>query len=284
MHPQSHPHLRCRASRHGSPARLTAPGFVVLAAVALAALPSCGGTVGEAAADLLLPPQQEAELGRQLQAEVASQYRFHPNQEVQAYVAELGQRVVAASGPVHEAIQIEFTVIDDDEQVNAFAIPGGGIYVFSGLLLAAEDEAEVVGVLGHEVAHVTERHVAERLATAYGLELLASVALGDNPGTVAQLLASLAGTGVILRFSREQEREADAVGVGAMVRAGYDPYGMVRFFERLQGGGPRVFAFLQSHPAPEERIENIRRLIREHGSVPEERNEQGYTAFKDSLL
>ena len=129
-------------------------------------------------------------------------------------------------------ININFHVVDDPNTVNAFAIPGGDIYIYSGLLLQADTESEVVGVLGHEVAHVTERHIAERLVQTYGIQTLASVALGNNPGMLTQMLAGVAAQGYVLKYGRDQESEADRTGLKYTIDAGYDPQGMVTFFQQ----------------------------------------------------
>src|SRR5690606_20571391 len=153
---------------------------------------------------------------------------------------------------VPEGIDIAFKVVRDDQQINAFAIPGGNIYVYTGLLRAVDSEAELLAVLSHEVAHVTERHIAEQLAAQYGLETLAAVALGRDAGVLGQLVGAVAGQGFLLTYSRDHEQEADAVGLGYETRAGWDPNGYVTFFEELaelEGSGGWVPSFLQTHPA-----------------------------------
>lgn len=242
----------------------------------------------ETGANLLLPPEQETELGKQLSAELEKEVKLHPSPEVQAYIQELGNEIVRAAGPsVPEGITFTFKVIDDPDTVNAFAMPGGYIYFYSGLLLKAENTSEVIGVMGHEVAHVTERHVAERLVKAYGLQALANMALGKNPGQVKQLVAGLLAQGYLLKYGREQESESDKVGLAYVLRDNkYDPIGMATFFQKLDEGGASVPTIVSSHPDPGERAKRIRELLAAQTNVPEnlgtERHQGLYPQFKMS--
>lgn len=219
----------------------------------------CGGPANEAAADVLIPIEEENRLGQQMRAELEKELTIHSNAELQSYVKGLGQKAARGAGnQTPKGIKYDFIVVDDDKTVNAFAIPGGSIYVYTGLLKKASSEAEVMGVLGHEVAHVTNRHVAQRLVAIYGVSALAGIALGENPSTLAQIVANVAANGFLLKYSRDAEREADRYGVAFSARAGYDPNGFISFFKKMEGGGP---AFLASHPAPAERVENTRKVI-----------------------
>lgn len=246
---------------------------------------SCGGfanTVQDFAADQLIPIEQENALGAQLAAQLEAELQMHPSAEVQAYVSDLGNQVVAVATDRDPGITFRFQVVDDDSTVNAFAIPGGYIYVYTGLLLAAESEAEVMAVLSHEVSHVTQRHVAERLVTTYGLETVIGLALGQDPGMISQLVGQVAGTGVLLRHSRSAETEADEVGFGYQVAAGFDPNGFVDFFSKLTGG-PRQPEFLSSHPNPENRIETIQAMIARRDDWPDKTNIEQFQAIQQQL-
>lgn len=239
------------------------------------------GKATETAANVLLPPREEVKLGRTLADDVSKELTFHPNNEVQNYIRGLGDKI-AAKADTPDPIRYTFRVVDDDDQVNAFAMPGGYIYIYSGLMKAADNEAELAAVVAHEVAHVSERHVAERLVAAYGLQAISSAALGEDPGLVKQLVASVAAQGFLLKYSRDHEREADAVGFKYLVRAGYDPSGFVSFFEKL-AGGPRLPQFMSSHPAPENRMEAARERIRRLDDVPQTTNAEEYAAIKKKL-
>ncbi|MFZ9889061.1 MAG: M48 family metalloprotease [Myxococcota bacterium] len=258
--------------------------LVSVATVGCAQLSGVFGAAGDIATDVLLPVSQENALGKKLVKEVEKDLALHPSSAVQSYVKEVGGRITKAAKDIPAGIRFTFKVVDDDDSVNAFAMPGGYIYVYSGLLRAAEDEAELAAVLGHEVAHVTQRHVARRLIAAHGLEAVTAVALGENPGLLGQLAASVVNGGLLLTYGRDQEREADAVGVPYAARAGRDPNGMISFFEKLKKNeGSPMFAILQSHPLPSERIENCRRLIKSLGKVPTERAASAYASMQKHL-
>lgn len=273
-----------RKLRHHLAALATAAALTTGLTVAT---PGCAGSrAQDVAADLLLPPSQEESLGEQMEREVEQQMVVLDDPEVQAYIDRLGHELVAASaGSIPDGIDFEFTVIDDDSTINAFTIPGGHIYVYTGLIKAVDSEAELVAVLGHEIAHVTERHIAKQLATQLGLQTLASLALGNNPGMIAQLVTQLAGTGYMLKYSREAEREADRVGIATVVNAGYDPNGYVTFFSKLaqmQSGGSSP-DFLQTHPDPEERVRNARTAISAMSSVPSRRDSADFLRVSNQL-
>lgn len=219
-----------------------------------------GQQVSRTAANVVLPPPEEEQLGDQMAAEIEREMQIVEGTEVAEYVDTMGRNVVRVAGDIPEGIDFDFHVVKDDETINAFAIPGGHIYVTTGLLKEAENESEVTAVLAHEVAHVTQRHIAERLAVQFGVSTLASIALGQGGGTLAQLVTNIAANGYLLKYSRDDEREADRVGMGYLVRAGHSPYGYVTFFEKL-ADSPQPPEILSSHPHPEERVTNARREI-----------------------
>ncbi|HWV36917.1 MAG TPA: M48 family metallopeptidase [Vulgatibacter sp.] len=245
-----------------------------LALILCAAVAGCAGvtrTVDKgtgALGELLLPVPEEVELGNRLAAEVNRQEKILQDPQVQKYANAVGQRIVKTSGDRRDGIRYSFTVIDEPGAINAFALPGGHIYVYSGLILAARNEAELSGVLAHEVGHVTSRHAAQALGTAYGLQALSAIALGKNPGALQQLAAGIAAQGYMARHSRDAEREADAKGLQYLTKAGYDPRAMPRFFEELvkiSGRSNAVAEFFASHPNPRERVKNLNADISKMG-------------------
>ena len=155
----------------------------------------------------------------------------------------------------------KFHIVADDE-VNAFNIPGGQVYVNTGLIHAADNVAEFSGVMAHEIAHGVSRHGTEQLTRAYGLQIVAGLVLGENPPVYQQILAQIAGTGAVARFSRSAESEADQLGVAYMARAGYDPIGMATMFEELlqqrKSRPGAVQQFFSTHPLTEDRIKAVR--------------------------
>jgi len=213
-----------------------------------------------------LSVSDEQQLARRFESEVHARYRFVRDDTVVGYVDGIGQRIVAAAGP--QPFVYEFAVIDDPE-INAFAGPGGRIYVHTGTILGARNAAELAGVVAHEIGHVVERHVAEN----YGKQRAASVGrtaavlggglLAGQAGATAASLASGLGLATVLNsFGREAEREADDFAVLVLPRAGYDPNGLPSFFETMIAqGGPSAPAFLSSHPAPQDRLSATRAAI-----------------------
>jgi predicted Zn-dependent protease len=148
------------------------------------------------------------------------------------------------------------------------ATPGGHVYVYSGLLLEAEDEAEVAGVVGHEIGHVVARHAARQMIYTYGYGALASIALGKDPSLLEQIAAQIAGQGFLSANSRGDEDEADELGLGYLHRGGWDPRGLPRFFRKLkdqEGKVPAVMSWFSSHPTTSSRIENLRGRIDTRG-------------------
>jgi hypothetical protein len=200
--------------------------------------------------------EKEEALGRELSLEVEQQAKLIQDPVVTEYVNRVGQMLVR-----HSDAQVPFTIkVIDDEQVNAFALPGGFFYVNSGLILAADNEAELAGVMAHEIAHVAARH-ATRNATKQEIWNLASLPLifVGGPVTAAiRQIASLAVPMSFLKFSRDAEREADFLGLEYQYSAGYDPTAFVDFFEKLEAqnkakGGAMARAF-STHPMNDDRI------------------------------
>lgn len=164
-----------------------------------------------------------------------------------AYVKSITDPLLAAAGPLPFEFQV---VVAKDEAVNAFALPGGFLTVNSGLLEAAESGEEVAGVLGHEIQHALLRHGTKRILRQLGGSVAMGLLLGGEPTG----MSGLAGRLTSLAYDRDQESEADARGIDLLVRAGVDPSGLGRFFERLaKEGGPAPPALLSTHPDPGER-------------------------------
>jgi predicted Zn-dependent protease len=226
--------------------------------------------VTEAVGKVLLSPEEERRLGDQLAAQVLQKEQVFDNPEMQNYVAQLGQRLVAQLPLEQQKFDYRFIVLFEPETVvNAFALPGGHIFIYTGLIQAADSEAELASVLAHEVAHVAAGHPSDVLAAQVGASTLRRLALGREPGMLDQLGSTIAVQGYLAAYSREAEREADELGLGYLVQAGYAPSAVVCFFEKLARmgrtqGGP-VGTFLASHPAPGQRAGTLNALIRERG-------------------
>lgn len=213
-----------------------------------------------------LSPDQEIALGLQAAPEMAQQHGgLHPDSEAQALVDEVGRAIVANSAAANSPYRFEFHLLADGETINAFALPGGQIFITAALLERLETEGQLAGVLAHEVGHVVGRHGAEHLAKARlteGLVGAVGVATYDpaNPGSAAaaQVAAAVAHL-VNLRYGRSDEIESDRLAVRYMADAGYDPSSLVAVMEVLDAAseGARPPEFFSSHPNPDNRIANI---------------------------
>ena len=214
--------------------------------------------------------ETEVSLGEKLAAQVERQQRVLRNRDVQAYVRLVANQLVTHASGDRPEVRYRVTVLDNPNQINAFALPAGFLYVYTGLLLAADNEAELAGILAHEIGHVVGRHSANQLATQLGLNILVSLALGENSEELASLAAQAGTSGALARFSRDDEREADAFGVKYTIAAGYDPRGLLTFFEKLKKLEGRrqsgLESLLSSHPATQERIDRIDRMIQKAGN------------------
>ena len=200
--------------------------------------------------------EKEVRLGREAAAEVDRQAKFVDDPVITEYVNRVGQNIV-----LHSDSKVPFTIkVIDSDEVNAFALPGGFFYVNKGLILAADNEAELAGVMAHEIAHVAARHAVENQAKASLLEYAAigaSIFLGGIPGMIYQNTAGIGLLGIFMKFSRGAEEEADKLGVQYMWAAGYDPGAMATMFEKLEAKNKKKPGFIarafSTHPAPPDR-------------------------------
>jgi predicted Zn-dependent protease len=223
-----------------------------------------------------LSVEEEKKLGTQAQRAVRQEFQMVRDHVVVNYVRDMGADLVAAAKP--SPFDFRFYVVED-EAINAFALPGGAIYVHTGTIQKAADASELAGVVAHEIAHVTERHVAHLYrrqrntgVAAQAFTILVAILTG-NPyiANAASLGTQVAATAYLSTFTREAESESDAVAVETLIAAGYDPEGMLTFFDTLRketAGGMRPPQFLSSHPATEERIADVRRMIQQHLPLP----------------
>ncbi len=231
-------------------------------AVVLASLLAAGcGSTGGGGDFNLISIEEEWQLGNQLSQDVEKQVRLNNDPAINAYVRNMGQRIVAQAAPPFNQLPWNFHVVQDDS-INAFAIPGGHVYVYTGLIKNANNASQLASVMAHEISHVLARHSTEQLSRQYGLSVIAGAVLGQNPGQLQQIAAQIVAGGALARYSREAEREADNIGIQAMAAAGYNPNGMASMFEVLlaqrQGQPGRVEQFFSTHPLTEERVRDAR--------------------------
>jgi len=206
-------------------------------------------------------PTDDVQLGRRAAAEAEQQFPLLRDSEVQSYVEEVGQRLVASIPPEfqHPEFRYYFKVINASD-INAFALPGGPMYVNRGMIQAARSEGEMAGVMAHELSHVALRHGTAQATKAQKYSLLAGIAgiagsiLGG--GNLGQLAAGSVGV-YFLKFSREYETEADLLGARIMANAGYDPRELANMFQTIQRQGGGGGGFFSDHPSPANRYQRI---------------------------
>lgn len=216
---------------------------------------------------IALSPEEEVALGLQAAPEMVQRHGgMHPDPRVQQLIDGVGERLLAAVRAMHATDQLpypfEFSVLADGSTVNAFALPGGQIFITDGLLSRFDSEDQLAGVLGHEIGHVVHRHSAEQLAKArlsQGLAGAAVIAAGDlSAGQLAQVVSQLMN----MRYGREDELESDTYGVQLLHAAGYPPEAMLEVMEILHAGADsRPPEFLSTHPDPGNRMAHIRDAI-----------------------
>jgi beta-barrel assembly-enhancing protease len=257
---------------------LTVPTFTAVLLV--------GAGVSIAAINLV-SVEQEIAIGRQANAQMQKQMAELRDADVSEYVRSIGRRLVtAAPGPKYP---YSFRVANYRE-VNAFALPGGPIWVHRGVLQTATNESQVASVIAHEVAHIAQRHAADQLTssiiTNLGLGLFSAL-LGNSGGAdTARAAAGLLADGAFLKFSRDDEREADLVGLRMMARAGWDGRGMVELLETLRREARRdpgtLEGYFSSHPPPQDRIKELQPQIARHTGG--RRDSGQFQAIKARLL
>lgn len=215
-----------------------------------------------------LTPDQEIAIGLRAAPEMAQQHGgLHPDQRVQAQVDEVGVRVVERSAAAESPYRYEFHLLADPQTVNAFALPGGQVFITAALYERLESSGQLAGILGHEVGHVVGRHSAERMAKAkltQGLTGAAVLATAEG-GRSSAAMAAMIGQMINMKYGREDELESDHFGVEYMSDAGYDPRSMIRVMEILAEAsqGARPAEFFSTHPDPGNRIERIQASIAE---------------------
>ena len=236
----------------------------------------------------LFSANDDLALGQQVAQQIASQPSMYPvldpvnYPEAYAYLDMLVGRILN-SGEVTYRNEFAWDVhiIENDSILNAFAAPGGYIYVYTGLIKYLDTEDHLAGVLGHEIAHADLRHASRQLQASYGISLLLSIALGEDPGAMEQIVGQIAGTLAGLKYSREYEREADVRSVRYLAATGYACNGAAGFFNRLKSEGKcnANIVWLSTHPDPCQRIESINEMANVIGCSTENLNPTSYFDF-----
>src|SRR5256712_5010836 len=220
----------------------------------------------------LFSTQQDVEMGREVSKQAESQLSILNDRQATAYIDSLG-RSLAAHAP-GEKYPYQFKIVND-KAINAFALPGGFIYVNRGAIEAADNEGQIAGVMAHEIGHVVLRHGTNQTSKAYiaqaPLAILGGVLGSNSVGSIlAQLGVGFATNSLLLKYSRDAERQADLMGTQILHDSGYDPRAMVDFFEKIQAESKgRASEFFSDHPNPENRISYVQQEIVKLGGAPQ---------------
>ena len=220
---------------------------------------------------------QEIALGLQAAPQMAAEFGgLDPDESAQALVDDVGNQIVQSSPASQTPYQYEFHLLEDNQTINAFALPGGQIFITRALFDRLQTEGELAGVLGHEIGHVVARHSAEHMAKAQLTEGLTGAAViatydPDNPASAnSAQVAMLIGQMINMKFGRDDELESDFLGVCFINDAGYNPEDLIRVMQVLaeasQGNAPPEF--FSTHPNPDRRIERIQAAIQNISSCP----------------
>lgn len=250
---------------------MSCPQLTLLLALLALLLPGCDSSPHtERRQFIIISESQELAMGDSAAKEILATAKLSRDPRQLAAVKRVGARVAAASNSKN--MQWEFHVIDDDATPNAFCLPGGKIFVYSGLFKYMQDDAQLATVIAHEVGHALARHGAERATLEIGAQVggaILNFVLSDEDPRLAQIASKVWGfgssVGVMLPYSRKQEYEADAIGLRLMAKSGYDLDAALRFWDNLRRSkqSGKVPAFLSTHPTDEQRIEHIQKTINE---------------------
>lgn len=249
--------------------------FIGLAIVAFAYIQRCSNKQENPytgrVQNINMTAEQEIAIGLQSAPGIAQQHGgLYPDEKLQAFVDQVGQKLVRRSIAKETPYQFEFHLLADNRTINAFALPGGQVFI-TYALFSKLNEAQLAGVLGHEIGHVIGRHSAERIAET---NFWKTISMGASVGADAGDIVGSIGQNTLLKNGRGDELESDELGVILMLQAGYDPEEMIAVMEILhEAAGPnRVPEFQSTHPDPENRIEKIRDAIEEYkgnlGDIP----------------
>jgi len=221
---------------------------------------------------IMVSPSEEMQLGMKSAQEILKKERLSHDQQLIDMTNRVGKRIAQVASkeyPIAKNFKWQFFVIDNPKEANAFCLPGGKVFVYSGLFKYVANDAELAAVLGHEIGHALARHGAERMSrgilTQTGGEVLQGVIAGkaspQNTAMVMQAFGIGTQLGIMLPHSRTQEYEADYIGLVLMAKAGYDPNSALTFWEKFAKSGGTPPEYLSTHPAPTNRIKKLKKLI-----------------------
>lgn len=266
--------------------------FFALSAVLISTIGmyyGCGSGVN------LYSKQDDITLGQQMAAQIAADPAHYPvlnNPTIRSYVQSIENKIVSSPNVQNKDFNYYVTIINDDNTVNAFSIPGGPMYVYTGLMKFIDNEATLAGVIAHETTHADHRHATQQMTQQYGLETIAALALGQNSGVLQQAVASLAGNLALLKFSRDDERDADKGSfddLNQLPGRPWYPAAIKYFMVKVLAQGEKTSSLqnlFNTHPPSQERLDNINKLAASAG-LPEpsasQLNAQTYASYKSMV-
>src|ERR1051325_1720224 len=257
---------------------------LMVSLVLLLALGTVGCGSGGIGSGSSVSLEQEWQIGEQMAAQVAQQVQLNNDPQLNAYVRSVGERIHAQT-PMAQ-LPFHFYVVNDPA-VNAFSLPGGHVYVNSGLIQQADTVDMLAGVMAHEISHNVARHVVKKIEQEQTIGVIGSILLGQNPGQLQTILANIIAGGALARFSRADEKEADDLGLGYMTKAGYNPEGMLKMFQKLlsleKGSPSAVEKFFLDHPLTQDRINDISNRIKKMGNTGGITDDPAYQAVRRRL-
>jgi predicted Zn-dependent protease len=265
---------------------LTKKFILLLAMVYSITFLSCGGMKSGGGFNLF-SIEDDIALGKQFSQEIEKDAKNYPllpekgNEQVYSYIRGITNKIIK-SGKVAYADKFAWQVkiIDDDKTLNAFAVPGGYLYVYTGLIKFLDTEDQLAGVMGHEIAHAAQRHSTQQMTKIYGLDALTQIITGkSDPGVLSQIALSL----LSLKFSRSHESEADQYSVIYLCNTTYNAAGAAGFFEKMQGHGGAPPEFLSTHPNPGNRVNDIKKKAQEMACKGSATNKTEYDKIKKLL-
>ncbi len=235
----------------------------------------------------LFTVQDDIALGREFSKQIESDPKQFPilpergNEEVYRYIRGLTKKILnSGQVPYRNEFEWQVKIIKDDSTLNAFAVPGGYLYVYTGLIKFLDTEDQLAGVMGHEIAHAALRHSTQQMTKLYGAEILRQMITGrSQAGVLEQVALGL----VALKFSRKHESQADEYSVRFLCNTEYYAGGAAGFFKKIQGHGQAPPEFLSTHPNPGNRVKAIESKVQELGCRGRERNKQQYDRIKRLL-
>lgn len=243
----------------------------------------------------LFSDSDDVKLGQQLDQEIRNNPTEYPvlqnRPDVKSYAEQIGQKILNSREVKKRGVYTyTFEIIHDDNTINAFATPGGYIYVYTGLLKFLDNEATLAGIVAHEIAHAERRHATQRLTKYYGASFLISVILGDSPSQLAEITANLFTGLAFLANSRADETESDKYAIKYLQSTEYYPGAIKYFFDKImsekEARGGSIERLLSTHPLPQNRIDDVNKVMQKLGNPqPNEENlfSQRYQQFKSTL-